>query len=196
MHHRREKLATLGKGWETKWLTQGVKSSGHRRPVLLLPLHAALQPSLWLRSLIRSLQSNRLGKAQRSWSSSDAHTPCQALSTQRMPLTRSMCDHLTARLLSDSLTGHADGPEARWHPEHAPGSVWGSATGTDVRASHPTCRTATDGLGFPPSEPENLKAGGQPHVTLSFFYVRLFLSLGVSGFGRVVGEMKYSAVVD
>lgn len=46
----------------------------------------------------------------------------------------------------------------------------------------------------PPSEPENGKATGQPHVTLSLFHVCLFLSLGV--FSCAVGEMKYSAVVD
>lgn len=90
---------------------------------------------------------------------------------QWLPLTSSICSHLTAHLLSGFLTGHADGPEARWHPDHAPCSLWGSASGTDVRASHPTCQTATDNLGFPTNEPENLKARAQPHATLSCFYI-------------------------
>jgi len=64
------------------------------------------------------------------------------------------------------------------------------------QGSRSTCQTATDSLRFLPTEPENLRAGGQPHATPSFFYIWLFLSLGVSGFSCVVDEMEYAAVID
>lgn len=115
------------------------------------------------------------GQNSRSWCLSDARAPCQAFSlllASEFPFTRS--HHLTAPVLSDSSTGRADGPEAGWHPEHAAGSAGGSAPGTD-----PTCQTPADTPRVPPSNPENVKATGQPHVTLSLFHPRGFLSLGV-----------------
>lgn len=176
-HHQPWEKAERRNGW--------IKSLGQPRPVLLLPF------SLWLCSVIwsRAADWTKLRVILRCPCSLPGFFVAFGLG---MPLTRIICNHLTALPLSDSLTGCADGPEAGRHPEHAPGSAGGS--GTDARASHPTCQTSAEKPRVPPSEAGNVKSSAQPHATLSLFHARVFLSLGV--FSCVTGEMKYSAVVD